>query len=214
TNCDPKKITVTYEAADKIYRSITDTSCLNTIRQKYKLPHNFILYVGSLSPRKNIVRLLNAFSQICQRIPHSLVLTGSKSWKDSTVYHTMQELNLGDRIKQLGYVEPEDMPVLYNLAGAYVYPSLYEGFGLPVLEAMQCGCPVVASNATSIPEVAGDAAILVDPINTTAIAQSIYRVLSDSKLREELVYAGFQQAKKFSWEKCANTMLNIIRKQL
>jgi glycosyltransferase involved in cell wall biosynthesis len=126
----------------------------------------------------------------------------------------MQELNLGDRIKQLGYVEPEDMPVLYNLAGAYVYPSLYEGFGLPVLEAMQCGCPVVASNATSIPEVAGDAAILVDPINTTAIAQSIYRVLSDSKLREELVYAGFQQAKKFSWEKCANTMLNIIRKQL
>jgi glycosyltransferase involved in cell wall biosynthesis len=212
TNCDPKKITVTYEAADKIYRSITDTSCLNTIRQKYKLPDNFILYVGSLSPRKNIVRLLNAFSQICQRIPHSLILTGSKSWKDSTVYHTMQELNLGDKIQQLGYVEPEDMPVLYNLASVYVYPSLYEGFGLPVLEAMQCGCPVIASNATSLPEVAGDAAVLVDPIDTTAIAQSIYRVLSDSKLREELVYAGFQQTKKFSWEKCANTMLNIIRK--
>jgi glycosyltransferase involved in cell wall biosynthesis len=126
----------------------------------------------------------------------------------------MHRLNLGDRIHQLGYVEPEDMPVLYNLAGAYIYPSLYEGFGLPVLEAMQCGCPVVASKATSIPEVAGDAAVLVNPLDTTAIAQAIYRVLSDSKLREELVYAGLQQAKKFSWERCANTMLKIIRKQL
>ncbi|MCP4614625.1 MAG: glycosyltransferase family 4 protein [Planctomycetes bacterium] len=214
TNCDPKKITVTYEAADKIYRSIKDTTCLQAVRQKYKLPNNFILYVGSLSPRKNIVRLLNAFSQICQRIPHNLVLTGSKSWKDSPVYQAMHRLNLGDRINQLGYVESEDMPVLYNLAGAYIYPSIYEGFGLPVLEAMQCGCPVVASNATSIPEVAGDAAVLVDPLDTTAIAESIYRVLSDSKLREELVYAGFQQAKKFSWERCANTMLKTIRQSI
>ncbi len=214
TNCDPKKITVTYEAADKIYRPIKDTSCLQAVRQKYKLPDNFILYVGSLSPRKNIAGLLNAFSQICQKIPHNLVLTGSKSWKDSPVYQAMHRLNLGDRINQLGYVESEDMPVLYNLAGAYIYPSLYEGFGLPVLEAMQCGCPVVASNATSIPEVAGDAAILVNPLDTTDIAQAIYRVLSDSKLQKELVYAGFQQTKKFSWERCANTMLKTIRQSI
>ncbi len=103
------------------------------------------------------------------------------------------------------------MPALYNLADVYLYPSLYEGFGLPVLEAMQCGCPVIASNATSIPEVAGDAAVLVNPLDTTDIAQAIHQVLSDPKLREELVYAGLQQAKKFSWERCANTMLKIIR---
>lgn len=211
TGCDPEKITVAYEAADKIYRPINDTSCLQTVRQKYKLPDNFILYVGSLSPRKNIVRLLDAFSQIHQKIPHNLVLTGSKSWKDSPVYQTMNQLNLGDRINQLGYVEPEDMPVLYNLACAYVYPSLYEGFGLPVLEAMQCGCPVVASKATSIPEVAGNAAVLVDPLDTTAVAQAVYKVVSDSKLREELVESGFRQAKKFSWERCADTMLKTIR---
>ncbi|MFZ2147972.1 MAG: glycosyltransferase family 1 protein [Sedimentisphaerales bacterium] len=211
TNCDPKKITVTYEAADKIYHHINDTATLQHVRQKYNLPDNFVMCVGSLSPRKNIVRLLKAFSRIYQKIPHNLVLTGSKSWKDSPVYHTMQQLNLGNRINQLGYVEPEDMPALYNLAGACIYPSLYEGFGLPVLEAMQCGCPVVASNSTSVPEVAGDAAILVNVLDTPAIAEAIYRILTDCKLREELVYSGFQQAKKFSWDRCANTMLKIIR---
>jgi glycosyltransferase involved in cell wall biosynthesis len=211
TNCEPKKITVTYEAADKIYRPVSDASHLSQVKQKYNLPDDFILYVGSLSPRKNIVRLLEAFSRIRTNIPHNLVLTGSKSWKDSAVYQTMCSLNLTDRITQLGYVEHEDMPALYNLAGAYIYPSLYEGFGLPVLEAMQCGCPVVASNATSIPEVAGDAAVPVNPLDTTAIADAVYRVLTDNKLREELINSGFQQAEKFSWDRCANTMLKTIR---
>ncbi len=214
TNCDPKKITVTYEAADKIYHPINDASRLQYVRQKYNLPDNFILYVGSLSPRKNIIRLLKAFSRIRQRIPHNLVLTGSKSWKDASVHQTMRHLGLTDRINQLGYVEHEDMPALYNLAGVYVYPSRYEGFGLPVLEAMQSGCPVVTSNASSIPEVAGNAAILVNALDTPAIAEAIYRVLTDRKLREELVYSGFQQAKKFSWDRCANTMLRIIRQSI
>ncbi|MHC4566281.1 MAG: glycosyltransferase family 4 protein [Planctomycetota bacterium] len=123
----------------------------------------------------------------------------------------MSDLGLTGRIRQLGFVEHEDMPALYNLAGVYVYPSLYEGFGLPVLEAMQCGCPVVASNATSIPEVAGDAAVLVDPADASAIADGIYRVVSDRKLHEELVQAGFLQAEKFSWDRCAGTMLKTIR---
>lgn len=211
TNCNPKNITVTYEAADKIYHSISDASLLQQVKQKYSLPDNFIMYVGSLSPRKNIVRLLEAFSSIHKKIPHHLVLTGSKSWKDSPVYDTMHRLNLGDRIKQLGYVEHKDMPALYNLADAYIYPSLYEGFGLPILEAMQCGCPVVASNATSIPEVAGDAAILVNPLGTNAIADAIYQVLTDSEFREKLISSGFQQAKKFSWGRCAKIMLETIR---
>jgi len=211
TKCDPKKITVTYEAADRIYCPIENSSRLQDIKQKYKLPESFIMYAGSLSPRKNLKTLLRAFGSICGKIPHDLVLTGSKSWKDAPVYQAICDLGLTDRIRQLGYVEHEDMPGLYNLAGAYVYPSLYEGFGLPVLEAMQCGCPVVASNATSIPEVAGDAAILVEPLDMPALADAIYRVATDNKLREQLVRAGFQQARKFSWDQCASTMLKVIR---
>ncbi|MHC4166387.1 MAG: glycosyltransferase family 4 protein [Planctomycetota bacterium] len=209
--CDSKKIVVTYEAADRIYRSIDDNARLEIVKRKHDLPDDFIMYTGSLSPRKNIKTLLKAFSDICGKIPHDLVLTGSKSWKDASVYQSMSDLGLTGRIRQLGFVEHEDMPALYNLAGVYVYPSLYEGFGLPVLEAMQCGCPVVASNATSIPEVAGDAAVLVDPADASAIADGIYRVVSDRKLHEELVQAGFLQAEKFSWDRCAGTMLKTIR---
>jgi glycosyltransferase involved in cell wall biosynthesis len=144
TNCSAEKITVTYEAADKIYRPIYDEEILNTVRNKLNLPARFILYTGSLSPRKNIITLLRAFATIRNKIPHNLVLTASKSWKDKQVYKAIKRLNLRARINKLGYVSAEDMPVLYNLADVFVYPSLYEGFGLPVLEAMQCGCPVVA----------------------------------------------------------------------
>ena len=211
TGCDPAKITVTYEAADPIYRRIDDPDRLRLVKEKYHLPARFVLYTGSLSPRKNLVRLLQAFAQVRGKIPHKLVLTGSKSWKDRSVYEMMDTLGLRDRIEQLGYVEEEDMPVLYTLADVYVYPSLYEGFGLPVLEAMQCGCPVVASNASSIPEVAGDAAILVDPCDVGAIADAIHRVLTDSQAREKLVASGFRRAGMFSWRRCAETMLNVIR---
>lgn len=211
TNCDPKKITLTYEAADKAYCPINDSSELNWIRQKYRLPEKFIMYVGSLSPRKNILRLLEAFSSICDRIPHGLVLTAPKSWRDSSVYTAIRRLDLRDRIRKLGYVDQEDMPGLYNLAEVYVHPSLYEGFGLPVLEAMQCGCPVVASNATSIPEVAGNAAILVDPSDSRALSGAIYQVLTDHQLREKLIASGLRQAAKFSWDHTAETILETIR---
>jgi len=211
TNCDPGKITVAYEAADAIYHPIEDDRRLREVREKYDLPESFIMYVGSLSPRKNIPGLLKAYSSICAKIPHDLVLTGSKSWKDSPVYRMVRDLNLGERIRRLGYVEREDMPALYNLAGAYVYPSLYEGFGLPVLEAMQCGCPVVASNATSIPEVAGEAALLVDPLEATALADAIFNVLTDDQLRNRLIGLGFKQAGKFSWNKTARIILRAIR---
>ncbi len=209
--CDPEKITVTYEAADKIYRPVNNDSVLKQIKGKYNLPDKFMLYVGSLSPRKNVNGLLEAFSGICSKVPHDLVLTGSKSWKDSSVFQTMEKLNLSDRVKLLGFVEHEDMPVLYNLAEVYVYPSLYEGFGLPVLEAMQCGCPVVASDATSIPEVAGDAAVLVNALDSKDLADAIYRVITDMELRKKLIDSGFEQVKKFSWDRCADTMLKVIR---
>lgn len=212
TKCDPEKITITYEAADKSYRPIKETSILEQVKRKYSLPEKFIMYVGSLSPRKNIIRLLEAFSLIREKIPHYFVLTASKSWKDADVYKSMERLNLRDRIHELGYVEQQDMPCLYNLADAYVYPSLYEGFGLPILEAMQSGCPVVASDATSIPEVAGNAATLVDPLDTKALADGIYQILTDQRLREKLINSGFKQAEKFSWDRCAKIILDTIRK--
>lgn len=213
-NCEPEKITITYEAADEIYHPIKDAYVLQEVKRKYNLSGDFIMYVGSLSPRKNIVRLLKAFYLIREKIPHDLVLTGSKSWKDASVYQTVHQLNLGNRIKQIGYVEHEDMPALYNLASAFIYTSLYEGFGLPVLEAMQCGCPVVASSATSIPEVAGDAAILVNPLDTDAIADAIYQILIDSRLREKLIVSGLERAKKFSWDNCAGIILEAIRQSI
>ena len=112
---------------------------------------------------------------------------------------------------KLGYVEADDMPALYNLASVYIYPSVYEGFGLPVLEAMQCGCPVIASNATSIPEVAGDAAMLVEPMDVQAWADGIYQVIMNRRLREEMIKKGFARAKQFSWDKCAERILETIR---
>jgi len=211
TKCDPDKITVAYEAADQMYKPVNDIDTLKQVKQKYNLPDKFILYAGSLSPRKNVVRLLKAFSRTRTKIPHNLVLTGSKSWKDSPIYKTMILLNLSSRINKLGFIEYNDMSALYNLADCCIYPSLYEGFGLPVLEAMQCGCPVITSNTTSIPEVAGDAALLIDPHDTSDIADAIHKILTDAGLREDLIEKGLLQAKKFSWDNCANTILEKIR---
>jgi glycosyltransferase involved in cell wall biosynthesis len=214
TKCSPKKLTVTYEAADEIYRPIQNQETLNTVRSKFNLPDRFILYAGSLSPRKNIITLLRAFAAISNKIPHNLVLTASKSWKDKQVYKTINQLKLTTRINKLGYVSAEDMPSLYNIADVFVYPSLYEGFGLPVLEAMQCGCPVVASNVTSIPEVAGNAALLIDPFDVNALAEAIFVTLTDSNVREKLISSGFKQAGKFSWNLCAQKMLDTIKNTL
>jgi len=211
TGCAAAKITVTYEAANKMYRRITESEPLKSVRLRYGLPDEYIMYVGSLSPRKNIIRLFEAFARIRSKVPHKLVLTGSKSWKDSAVLDTINQLGLGHHICKLGYVEPGDMPVLYNLADTFVYPSLYEGFGLPILEAMQCGCPVVASNATSLPEVAGDAALLIDPLDIDALADAIYRALTDNQLRKQLIKSGIIQAEEFSWENTARIMLEKIR---
>ena len=211
TSCDHQKVVVTYEAADAKYKPINNRAKLKRVIDKYGLPSQFIMYVGSLSPRKNMTRLLQAFASIKDQIPHQLVLTGSKSWKDADVYQTIARLSIQDRIHKLGYVDEQDMPGLYNLAEAYIYPSLYEGFGLPVLEAMQCECPVIASMSTSIPEVAGDAAILFDPMDPNAMANAICQVLLDRDLREQLKVKGLARAKQFSWIKCAQTMWQTIR---
>ncbi len=208
TGTDEAKIKVVYEAADSKYRQITDKSKLNEIKDKYKLSDQYIFYSGSLSPRKNMIRLLTAYDEIKNKIPHKLVLTGGKSWD----YEMVQELinKLGDSVIKLGHVPDKDMPFIYNLADLFVYPSLYEGFGLPPLEAMACGCPVIASKSSSIPEVVGNAAMLIDPYDTDDLAETMYKVLTNDGLREELIKRGLYRAKQFSWEKCARECLNVL----
>ncbi len=202
------KIDVIYEAADKKYRVINDKKELERIRKKYKLSREFILFTGGISPRKNLVRLMEAFNQISDKIPHDLILTGGKGWKNSK---ELELIKSNERIKKIGYVSDEDMPYLYNLADVYVYPSLYEGFGLPVLEAQACGCPVIASNVSSIPEVIDDSGIMIDPYDIAGLAGTIYKVLANMELREDLVKRGLERTKQFRWTNYARECINISK---
>jgi glycosyltransferase involved in cell wall biosynthesis len=155
------------------------------------------------------MRLLKAYAKIKDKIPHTLVLTGGKSWNDKDVHESIDRL--GNRIIKLGYVPDEHMPYIYNLADLFIYPSLYEGFGLPPLEAMACGCPVIASNSSSIPEVVGDAAITVDPYSADEIGDAMYRILTDDELKHIMIEKGIKRAEMFSWEKSAMNMLELIQ---
>jgi glycosyltransferase involved in cell wall biosynthesis len=209
---DASDVIVTHEAVDPMFRPDVDADTLRTCREAYDLPEKFILYTGSLSPRKNLPRLLEAMALLGDCVEHKLTLTGSKSWKDKPVFDQIRRLKLEGRVHRIGYVDRRHMPALYRLSDLYVYPSLYEGFGLPVLEAMRCGRPVVASRATSIPEVAGDAALLVDPEDPRDLAAAMHLALTDVSVRERLIQSGLQQASGFSWTRCAQTMLDAIRR--
>lgn len=208
TSVEEDKITVVYEASDRKYIQIFDKTELDVIKKKHNLPEQFIFCCDSITPRKNTIQLLVAFDIIKDKIPHMLVLTGGVSWKSKKVIDLVDSMK--DNVIKLGYVPDEDMPLLYNLADIFVYPSLYEGFGLPPLEAMACGCPVITSNTSSIPEVVGDAGVMVDPYSIADLAKAMYEVLTDDKLRENMIKKGLERAKKFSWETCANDTLDVL----
>lgn len=157
-----------------------------------------------------MIRLLMAFDIIRNKIPHKLVLTGGRSWNDKTLNNLIHKI--GDDVIKLGFVPDEDTPLLYNLADLFVYPSLYEGFGLPTLEAMACGCPVFTSNVSSIPEVIGDAGIMIDPYNVDEMAKSMYDILKDDGMKGDMVKRGQKQIKKYSWDKCAKETLDVLEK--
>lgn len=173
-----------------------------------KAPYIFIS--SSLSPRKNIERTLKAFALLRDQIPHNLLITGGKTWGKTQVPRLIEKLQLQHRVIILGKVSPDDLSALYRHASLYVMPSLFEGFSLTLLEAMQFGCPVAASNVASHPEVAGHAAVYFDPYSVDDMAAAILRVLSDDNLQAELRVKGLQQAQKFSWEKCARETLAVI----
>ncbi len=179
----------------------------------YDFSRPYLLFVSTLEPRKNIITLINAFNYLKQRykIEHNLILIGQKGWQYKPIFQAIASSPWFDCIHHLDYVPDELVALFYAKADVFVYPSYYEGFGLPVLEAMTLGAPVVTSNTSSLPEVAGDAAILVDPKDVISLAEAILRVVSDRNLRNELIIKGKAQAKLYSWERTAKETLNAYK---
>jgi glycosyltransferase involved in cell wall biosynthesis len=180
--------------------------------EKYHLSQPYILYVGSIEKRKNLVRVLKAFSQFYQkRQSHRLVIVGPKKWHYTLIENVFNEIDVGDSIIFTGYVAQEDLPVIYSAADLFIYPALYEGFGLPVLEAMACGTPVITSNVSSLPEVAGDAALLVDPYDVDAIETALHEMIEDETLRVQMKERGLQRAKRYVWRQTAEQTLLVYQ---
>lgn len=211
----PDKITVIHEAHRPSFRPIEKKEETRKALEKYNLPQNFILFVGTIEPRKNIVRLIEAYKEAVadERFKdYKLVVAGKKGWYCEEIFKKVEELGLKNDVIFTGYLADADVPYFYNAAECFIYPSLYEGFGLPILEAMACGCPVITSNTSSLPEVAGDAAILIDPYNSKEISGALRQVLSDGLLRNKMREDGLKQSKKFSWTKAVRELLAVFNK--
>lgn len=203
------KIQNIYGGVHEYFAPVTDPVQLQVVRERHQLQTPFMFYPTSISPRKNIDRVLDAFERIQTVIPHHLYFTGKVSWKSSDAEQRI-EGPLSARVHRLGSVAPEDMPALYSLADFTIYPSLFEGLGIPLLEAFKCGSPALTSDQSCLPEVAGDAALLVEGYNTASIAEGMKRMAQDANLRAELRLKGFERVKKFSWENTAQTALDWI----
>lgn len=206
----PERIAVTPLAADTSFRPVTGEA-LEVFLAEHGIVRPFVLSVGTLEPRKNLPTLLRAFARIAGEVPHDLVLAGPEGWMTDEIHDTRRRLNLGDRLRFTGYVEAEVLPAWYSAADLFVYPSLYEGFGLPPLEAMACGTPVITSDVSSLPEVVGDAALTVPPTDETALAAAMHRVLGHPALRADLRSRGLERARRFSWERTAALTLAAYR---
>jgi glycosyltransferase involved in cell wall biosynthesis len=208
---EPDRITVVYPGREESLARVNAAATIAEVKRRYGIRDEYLLYLGTLQPRKNLLRLVEAFA----RLPSSadglqLALVGKKGWLYEQLFTRVESLRLGDRIVFPGYVADNDKAALISGATALVYPSLYEGFGLPVLEAMACGTPVLTSNVSSLPEVAGDAAFLVNPLDIDAIAAGMSRLISDAGLRRVLVEKGYVQVRKFSWANAAHQVLQVL----
>ncbi len=233
------KIEVLYPGVGDAYQPVRDAATLAAVRQKYSLPDNFVLFVGTIEPRKNLVTLLQAWAKVIADCPEAwgharprlqiadceianrksqignwaLVIAGGRGWLYEETFATVERLGLSGDVVFLGYVPEADLPSLYSLARLFVFPSLYEGFGLPPLEAMACGTPVVCAHTSSLPEVAGDAALLVDPLDADGLAAAMQQALGDEGLRARLVERGLRQAARFTWRAAAQQLLAIYERE-
>jgi len=203
---DEAKIRVIYEGVNTRFRP-ADSEAIKDVRARYGLPERFILYVGTIEPRKNLTILLEAYQALrSQGSNFKLVIVGKKGWLYKGFFQRLRELGLEGEVVFPGFVPDEDLPALYSAANLFVFPSLYEGFGLPPLEAMACGTPVIASNVSSLPEVVGEAGIMVEPRDVRALAEAMERVLMDNR---EVGEKELQQAARFSWERAARETLLV-----
>ena len=220
-----ERIAVVYPGRDETLSPVTDPQALKAVHSRYDLNAPYFLYVGTLHPRKNLVRLIDAFAAFRHRSrdqgqpAHSwtdsvsepqLVLAGQKGWLYDEVFGRVRKLDLEKHVVFTGYVPDADLPGLLSGALAFVFPSLHEGFGFPVLEAMACGTPVICSNVSSLPEVSGDAALQIDPLDSDALAEAMHKVATDEGLRTVLVERGYEQVQRFSWQRCAGQVLQVL----
>jgi len=210
---NPQKVDVISPGFDnKLFGIEQDLEYIDEIKSRFGIGGEYILYVGTLEPKKNINRLIDAFCQLKKQkgISEKLVIAGKSGWNDKKIFQKFKSSGFEKEIIYSGYVSYMELHLLMSGAEVFVFPSLHEGFGMPPLEAMACGTPVIASNRSSLPEVVGDAGILVDPYSVNAIADAIYRVISDADLRKDMRQKGLQRAKLFTWEKSAKQLLGII----
>jgi len=210
-NIDENKIKVIPLAYNtKLYKVKSKSICYKEIKLENIRDKRILLVVNTISPRKNIENIIKAFEKVAEREKaFILVIIGKKGWKYGDIMNTYNKSDCKERIIFLDFVPDETVTNFYNIAEALIYSSFYEGFGLPILEAQACGCPVITSNVSSMPEVAGKGAILVDPYNVDEIAKAMDQVLKDKKLRDDLIKKGFENIKRFSWNKCAKETLKV-----
>lgn len=210
----PEKVTVIYEAADSRFVP-QPADVVAAVRARYNLPDRYLLYVGTIEPRKNLTRLFYAWERLyASKLVPPLVIVGKSGWLDGDFFAAVEQSRFYREIRITGYVLDEDLPAIYAGADAFVFPSLYEGFGLPPLEAMACGTPVACSNASSLPEVVGNAALLFHPLNVDSIEAALRKISTDADLRADYRERGFQQVAKFSWEQTARQTLAVYRQQM
>ena len=211
----PERIAVIGAGVEDRFQPVTDAVALARVRARYQLPERFVLNVSTLEPRKNLTGLIAAFNRLTRTAREPavadlhLVMAGGKGWLYEDIFSAAEASPVSERIHFTGFVADEDLPALYSLASLFSFPSHYEGFGIPVLEAMACGTPVICANNSSLPEVAGDAALLIEAADTQALVDAMHRLLIDPPLREELIRRGLEQAKQFTWEGAAKRLLEV-----
>lgn len=207
------KITVLLSGVDERFHPVNDPRILADIRTRYHLGSEpYILSVGTVQPRKNFSRLIEALKHLHDTgTKHQLVIAGGRGWLDDPIYTSVQSAGLDQHVHFIGFASEHDLPALYSGAACFAFPSLYEGFGLPILEAMACGTPVLTSNISSLPEVAGDAALLINPYDVAAIAEGLWRLLNDHDLRQQMITRGLQRVRQYTWEASARHLMQVYR---
>jgi glycosyltransferase involved in cell wall biosynthesis len=211
---DAARVDVVYNGVDERFKPVAP-DVVAQFRLAQGLPERFVFYLGTIEPRKNVGALLEAYAVARRRgAQEPLVIAGGRGWGDLQIGQLAEKLGIASAVQWVGYVKPEDQPLWYNAATLFAYPSLYEGFGLPVLEAMACGTPVVASNRSSLPEVVGHAGMLVDPTDVEAMGDALYTLLGDDERLAELANRGLAQAGRFTWEQAAKSTIETYRQAL